>query len=73
MYLFWSLLFYNATQAPDWTKGNYAMVGMGAQLFVVTIICYLLQRRQERQENVEFEGGAHDAEKIQGGGEMKHF
>lgn len=75
VYLFWSLLFYNATQAPDWTKGNYAMIGMGCLLFCVTMVCYFLQRRQERMENVEYETEAYDAEKIEatGGTEMKHF
>lgn len=73
VYLFWSLLFYNAEQAPDWTKGNYAMFGMGALLFVVTIACALLQRRQERMERVEYEGGIYDAEKIETSAEPKHF
>ena len=50
VYLFWSLLFYNATQAPDWYEGNCAMIAMGSFLFVITLACYLLQRRQERQE-----------------------
>lgn len=73
VYLFWSLLFYNATQAPNWTQGNYAMIGMAVLLFCVTMTCYFLQRRQERQENVEYEGGVVDAEKIDTGNEMKHF
>lgn len=53
VYLFWSLLFYNATQAPDWYEGSCAMIAMGCFLFVVTIVCYILQRRQERQEEAE--------------------
>lgn len=73
VYLFWSLLFYNATQAPDWTKGSYAMIGMGCLLFCVTIACYLLQRRQERIENVEYMGGTYNTDKLDVGQEMKHF
>ena len=37
VYLFWSLLFYNATQAPDWYEGNCAMIAMGCFLLVVTV------------------------------------
>lgn len=53
VYLFWSLLFYNATQAPDWYEGNWAMIAMGILLFIVTIVVYLLQRRQEKQDLIE--------------------
>ena len=50
VYMFWSILFYNATQAPRWFKGNWAMIAMGLFLLLATIATYLLQRRQERQE-----------------------
>ncbi len=50
VYLFWSLLFYNTTQAPNWYEGSCAMIAMGVFLLIMTIICYLLQRRQEKQE-----------------------
>lgn len=53
VYLFWSLLFYNTTQAPDWFKGNWAMIAMGLFLFIVTVCTFLLQRRQEKQEAVD--------------------
>jgi ACS family pantothenate transporter-like MFS transporter len=53
VYLFWSILFYNATQAPDWYEGNCAMIAMGCFLFVVTLATYFLQRRQEKQEGME--------------------
>ena len=53
VYLFWSLLFYNATQAPDWYEGDCAMIAMGCFLFVVTLATYFLQRRQEKQEGME--------------------
>ncbi|KAK5102559.1 hypothetical protein LTR70_000417 [Exophiala xenobiotica] len=50
VYMFWSILFYNVTQAPDWYEGNWAMIAMGLFLLIVTVMTYLLQRRQERQE-----------------------
>ena len=50
VYLFWSLIFYNATQGPDWYEGSWAMIAMGLFLLIVTLVTYLLQRRQERQE-----------------------
>ncbi|KJX95179.1 MFS pantothenate transporter like protein [Zymoseptoria brevis] len=28
VYLWWSIVFYNTTQGPDWTEGNWAMIGM---------------------------------------------
>jgi ACS family pantothenate transporter-like MFS transporter len=55
VYLWWSLIFYNATQAPNWTNGNYAMIAMGTFLGIITVIVYMLQRRQERQELEEAE------------------
>ena len=53
VYLWWSLLFYTATQAPNWFEGDCAMIAMGCFLLVTTIAVYLLQRRQERQEAME--------------------
>ena len=50
VYLWWSLIFYNATQAPDWYEGNCAMIAMGCFLFLVTIATYLLQKRQEKKD-----------------------
>ncbi|KAK5173183.1 uncharacterized protein LTR77_003305 [Saxophila tyrrhenica] len=52
VYLWWSLIFYNATQAPDWYKGDCAMIAMGCFLLVTTIATYLLQMRQEKQEGM---------------------
>jgi ACS family pantothenate transporter-like MFS transporter len=43
--MFWSILFYNAEQAPDWFEGNIAMIAMGVFLFATTIVCWWLQRR----------------------------
>ncbi|PPJ57314.1 hypothetical protein CBER1_07937 [Cercospora berteroae] len=53
VYLFWSLLFYNTTQAPNWYEGSCAMIAMGTFLMVMTIICFLLQRRQEKKEGLQ--------------------
>lgn len=53
VYLFWSLLFYNTTQAPDWFEGNVAMIAMAGFLLLMTIVCYALQKRQERQEALQ--------------------
>ncbi|KAK5938777.1 hypothetical protein PMZ80_008969 [Knufia obscura] len=53
VYMFWSILFYNVTQGPDWYEGNWAMIAMGLFLLIVTVVTYLLQRRQERQEEQE--------------------
>lgn len=50
VYMWWSIIFYNATQAPDWFEGNWAMIAMGLFLLIVTAATYVLQRRQERQE-----------------------
>lgn len=44
-YMFWSILFYNAAQAPDWFAGNIAMIVMGICLFATTMLCFYLQRR----------------------------
>jgi ACS family pantothenate transporter-like MFS transporter len=52
VYLFWSLLFYNATQAPRWFEGDCAMIAMGCFLLVTTLATYFLQRRQEKQEGL---------------------
>ncbi|KAM0704936.1 hypothetical protein Q7P35_007723 [Cladosporium inversicolor] len=44
-YMFWSILFYNAQQAPDWFEGSIAMIAMGVCLFATTMACWYLQRR----------------------------
>ena len=53
VYLWWSILFYNATQAPDWYEGDCAMIAMGCFLLVVTLATYYGQRRQEKMEGME--------------------
>lgn len=48
-YMFWSILFYSTTQAPEWRKGSIAMVCMGVALFVTTIIAFLLENRDKKR------------------------
>lgn len=51
VYMFWSLLFYSATQVPDWREGSIAMVCMGSALFVTTLgVWYLERRSRQRME-----------------------
>ncbi|ETN42740.1 uncharacterized protein HMPREF1541_01898 [Cyphellophora europaea CBS 101466] len=50
VYMWWSIIFYNATQAPDWYEGSIAMICMGVFLGIVTAGCLWGQKRQERQE-----------------------
>ena len=57
VYMFWSILFYNATQVPDWFEGNWAMIAMGLFLLVMTLTTYVLQRRQERHEEASTRKG----------------
>ena len=57
VYLFWSLLFYNATQAPDWYEGDIAMMAMGGFLLLCTLGTFMLQKRQEQSGGIP--GGRH--------------
>ncbi|KAJ0383024.1 hypothetical protein COL922a_011347 [Colletotrichum nupharicola] len=53
-YMFWSLIFYSATQGPDWMEGSIAMMCMGASLFVTTLgVWYLTRRESKTLEVVE--------------------
>ena len=54
-YMWWSIVFYNATQGPDWYRGSCAMLGMGALLMVTTLITYALQRRQEKHDALDLQ------------------
>jgi ACS family pantothenate transporter-like MFS transporter len=56
-YMWWSLIFYNTTEGPDWYKGSCAMIGMGCFLLVTTIITYGLQRRQEKLDREHVQRG----------------
>lgn len=54
VYMFWSLIFYNATQAPDWKEGSIAMMGMAVALFITTIgVWYMAKRDRRRVEVVD--------------------
>ncbi|KAF3808301.1 Pantothenate transporter liz1 [Colletotrichum gloeosporioides] len=54
VYMFWSLIFYSATQGPDWMEGSIAMMCMGASLFVTTLgVWYLTRRESKTLEVVE--------------------
>lgn len=66
VYLFWSLLFYNTTQAPDWYEGNCAMIAMGCFTLVMTLVCYWLQRRQETHETIDTGDWAMGDVKVEG-------
>jgi ACS family pantothenate transporter-like MFS transporter len=69
VYLFWSLIFYNTTQAPNWFEGNIAMIAMGGFLLVMTIVCFALQRRQEERDvlrDVSWVGGVSKEERDDG-------
>lgn len=50
VYMWWSIVFYNASQAPDWYEGSIAMICMGVFLGFVTAGCLYGQKRQEKQE-----------------------
>ncbi|KAJ0358489.1 hypothetical protein COL154_009115 [Colletotrichum chrysophilum] len=48
VYMFWSLIFYSATQGPYWMEGSIAMMCMGASLFVTTLGVWYLTRRESK-------------------------
>lgn len=53
VYLWWSLIFYNVTQGPDWFEGSIVMIVMGGCLALCTVAIVILQRRQEKRERSE--------------------
>lgn len=53
VYLFWSIVFYNVTQAPDWTRGDIAMICMGVFLLGTTLVCRIGQKRQEASQGTD--------------------
>jgi MFS transporter, ACS family, pantothenate transporter len=57
VYMFWSLLFYSATQAPDWMEGSIAMICMGAGLFINTMAVWYLERRDLRRAETDVRDG----------------
>ena len=69
VYMWWSIVFYNATQAPDWHSGSIAMICMSIFLAIVNTGCLWGQKRQEKQDAMELEGrglgGEIDPEKLE--------
>lgn len=49
VYMFWSLLFYNATQVPNWRDGSIAMLVMGSMLFVSTLGVRYMEKRDQKK------------------------
>jgi ACS family pantothenate transporter-like MFS transporter len=68
VYMFWSLVFYNAAQAPHWRKGSIAMLCMGVAFFFNTLVVRYLQQRQKKREACE--GIAPATEKSEDGAEL---
>lgn len=73
VYLWWSIVFYNATQGPRWYEGDWAMIAMGLFLLVVTVGTYAGQRRQEKREREVGGGGWIGEEGVVTSGEKMRF
>lgn len=52
VYMFWSLVFYNATQGPSWRQGSIAMMCMGAALLLTTLVVRYFERRDQKTTEV---------------------
>lgn len=44
----WPLVFYPATDAPRFTKGMWAMIGMSIATLLITWLVWYLERREKR-------------------------
>lgn len=44
----WPLVFYPATDAPKFTKGMWAMIGVSIATLAVTWVVWYLERREKR-------------------------
>ena len=44
----WSLVFYPATDAPRFTKGMWAMIGVSIATLIITWLVWYLERREKR-------------------------
>jgi MFS transporter, ACS family, pantothenate transporter len=63
VYMFWSLLFYNATQGPMWVKGSIAMICMGVALLLNNMLIKCYERRdQKRVETIQANTSPHNQE-----------
>jgi MFS transporter, ACS family, pantothenate transporter len=49
VYMFWSVLFYNATQGPMWIKGSIAMICMGLALLLNNMVIKYYERRDQKR------------------------
>lgn len=61
VYMFWSILFYNTTQVPDWTSGSIAMICMGIALLVSVGVAVVLEKRDQRKKK---ERGEEEGEEV---------
>jgi len=61
-YMFWSIVFYNTTQAPNWRDGNIAMICMGVALFGNNFVAMWFERRDQEKEAVEVVEADHGKE-----------
>jgi len=52
----WPLVFYPATDAPRFTKGMWAMIGVAIATFGVTWLVWFLERREKRVRDVDGDG-----------------
>ena len=44
----WSLVFYPATDAPRFTKGMWAMIGVSIATLIITWLVWHLERREKK-------------------------
>ncbi|KAH8892658.1 MFS general substrate transporter [Thozetella sp. PMI_491] len=51
-YIFWTLLFYNTTQGPDWYMGNIAMICTGVAMIFSALAVRFMERRSKLQADV---------------------
>lgn len=51
VYMFWSIVFYNTAQSPDWRSGSIAMMCMGSALLVTTLVVHVLEKRDQEKES----------------------
>ena len=60
VYMFWSILFYNTTQVPEWRSGSIAMVCMGVALLLSVVAAFVLERGDLKKK----EGGVVPDEEV---------
>ncbi|ETS85871.1 hypothetical protein PFICI_03896 [Pestalotiopsis fici W106-1] len=50
-YIWWTLVFYNTTQAPDWYMGSIAMICNGVAFALCVLLVAFMARRASRKAN----------------------